>query len=303
MQRPLHLGTRGSPLALAQARLVASALRIAHDWHEEAIAIIPIVTTGDVIQDRSLADLGGKMLWTRELDRALLEGRTDASVHSLKDVETIRPADFVIAAILPRADARDRLVGVRSIAALPPGARVGTSSPRRAAQLRARRPDVEPVVLRGNVETRLAKLARGDVDATLLAAAGLDRSGLEGIGAPIDDMLPAPSQGAIGVEMLAANREARALVAAVDDPATHACVAAERAFLRALGGDCRSAVAAHAILDDGGVDLRAELLSADGREVLAGQTRCRPGDADAPATLARALLDRASPALRALFAA
>ncbi|HEV2865257.1 MAG TPA: hydroxymethylbilane synthase [Allosphingosinicella sp.] len=290
--RPLRLGTRGSPLALAQARMAAEALRAAHGWDEEAVEIVPITTTGDVIQDRPLAEVGGKALWTKELDRCLIEGRTDLSVHSMKDVETIRPEALAIAAMLERADPRDRLVGADEVADLAQGARVGTSSPRRRAQLLARRPDLEIVTLRGNVQTRLAKLERGEADATLLAAAGLDRIGLGGVGTAIDDMIPAPAQGAVGIEVLADNRAVRAAVEAVDHVATHRCVDAERAFLAALGGDCRSAVAAHAR----GAVLEAEILSPDGAEV-------RRGENEDPAALARLLLERASPALRAMFAA
>src|SRR6478672_1150096 len=177
MDRPLRIGTRGSPLALVQAHLVADALRAAHGWGEQAIQIVPIVTTGDVVQDRPLAEVGGKALWTKELDACLADGRTDLSVHSMKDVETIRPDVFAIAAMLERADTRDRLIGADSIEALAQGAIVGTSSPRRTAQLLARRPDLRTISIRGNVQTRLAKIARGEVDATLLAAAGLDRLG------------------------------------------------------------------------------------------------------------------------------
>jgi hydroxymethylbilane synthase len=302
MDRPLRLGTRGSPLALAQARLVATALRIAHGWDENAVEIVPITTTGDVVQDRPLADIGGKALWTKELDRCLVDGRTDFSVHSMKDVETFRPERLVIAAMLPRADARDRLVGADSLAALPQGARIGTSSPRRSAQVRARRPDVETTLFRGNVQTRLAKLERGEVDATLLAAAGLDRVGLQAVGTPLDELLPAPSQGAVGIETMIDNAQVRALLAAINDPDTRACVDAERAFLAAVGGDCHSAIAAHARGSAGAMTLQAELLSADGREVQAGETRCTEGG-DEAAELARTLLGRASPGLRALFAA
>src|SRR5829696_9785727 len=181
MQPILRLGTRGSPLALVQARLVATALRDAHGWGPELIEIEPIATSGDQARDRPLAELGGKALWTRELDLALLEGRIDLAVHSMKDVETIRPAELAIAAMLPRADVRDRLVGAASLAALPQGARVGTSSPRRAAQLLARRPDLVIVPIRGNVESRLRKIDLGEVEATLLAAAGLERLGHEEI--------------------------------------------------------------------------------------------------------------------------
>jgi len=285
MDRSIRIGTRGSPLALAQARLVAEALEAEQGC---AVELVPITTSGDVIQDRPLAEVGGKALWTRELDAALAEGRTDLSVHSMKDVETIRPDLFAIAAMLERADTRDRLIGAEDIAALAEGARVGTSSPRRTAQLLARRPDLHPIPIRGNVQTRLAKLARGEVDATLLAAAGLDRLGIDA-GVPLD-LLPAPAQGAIGVEILAGRDDLRALLGAIDHRPTHEAVAAERAFLAALGGDCHSAVAA---LAQGG-RLRAEILSADGSEVHAGEGE--------PDELARRLLEQASPALRAMFA-
>jgi len=297
MDRPLRIGTRGSPLALAQARMVAAALRAAFGWDEAAIELVPITTTGDVIQDRPLAEVGGKALWTKELDRCLAEGRTDLSVHSMKDVETIRPEALVIAAMLPRADTRDRLIGAESLIALPEGARVGTSSPRRSAQLLARRQDLTIGSIRGNVQTRLAKLEAGEFDATMLAAAGLDRLGIL-IGTPLDDLLPAPAQGAVGVEILAIRDDLRPVLAAIDDSDTHRCVSAERAFLAALGGDCRSAVAARASCTANGVRLEAEILSGDGREVQAGTT-----DPDgSPAALARLLLERASPALRAMFA-
>jgi hydroxymethylbilane synthase len=297
MDRPLRIGTRGSPLALAQAEMVAAALRAAHGWDEAAIVLVPITTTGDIIQDRPLAEVGGKALWTKELDRALVEGRTDLSVHSMKDVETIRPDPFAIAAMLPRADTRDRLIGADSLAALPQGARVGTSSPRRKAQLLARRPDLDIAPIRGNVQTRLGKIEAGEFDATLLAAAGLDRLGID-VGTPLDELLPAPAQGAIGIEILAERDELAALLAAIDDTDTARCVDAERVFLAALGGDCRSAVAARAEAGNVRIRLKAELLSADGSEVQAGETAPDEG----PADLAHALLARASPALRAMFA-
>ena len=285
MVLPLRIGTRGSPLALAQARLVADALRAAHGC---AVELVPITTSGDIVQDRPLAELGGKALWTRELDASLAAGRTDISVHSMKDVETVRPALFTIPAMLERGDTRDRLIGAASIAALARGARIGTSSPRRTAQLLARRPDLRPIPIRGNVQTRLAKLDRGEVDATLLAAAGLDRLGITA-GVPLD-LLPAPAQGAIGIEILAARDDLRTLLDAIDHRPTHAAVAAERAFLAALGGNCHSAVAA--LAEDG--RLKAEILSADGGEVHAGEGE--------PEALARRLLEQASPALRATFA-
>jgi len=295
MDRPLRIGTRGSPLALVQAHMVAAALRASHGWTEAEVEIVPITTSGDRIQDRPLAEVGGKALWTKELDRCLLAGETDLSVHSMKDVETVRPDALAIAAMLERADPRDRLVGAASLEALIQGARVGTSSPRRSAQLLARRPDLEIVLMRGNVQTRLAKLERGEADATLLAAAGLDRIGLNHVGAVIEGMIPAPSQGAVGIEILAGRTEIRALVAAVDHEATNRCVTAERAFLAALGGDCHSAVAAHAECRGEGIWLCAQILSPDGGEV-------HGGEGQDPGALARSLLAQASPKLRAMFA-
>jgi hydroxymethylbilane synthase len=296
----LRIGTRGSPLALAQARMVADALRRRHDWGAERIEIVPMTTTGDQVHDRPLAEFGGKELWTRELDRALLEGRTDLSVHSMKDVETIRPAGIAIAAMLPRASVRDRLIGAASLDAIGEGARFGTSSPRRAAQIRALRPDLEILPLRGNVATRLRKLELGEVDATLLAAAGLDRLGHPEVGVPID-LLPAPAQGAIGVELRAEATRLRAKVEAIDDADTSDCVRAERRLLEGLGGTCRSPVAALAVAEGDELLLRAEILLPDGTERQADELRLARGDMDAPLALARRLLDAASPALRALF--
>jgi hydroxymethylbilane synthase len=304
MSRILRLGTRGSPLALWQASMVADALRAAHGLAADAIQIVPIRTTGDKVQDRALADVGGKALWTKELDRALLDGEIDFAVHSMKDVETIRPAEIMIAAMPPRADIRDRLIGAESLAALPPSPRVGTSSPRRAAQVRRARPDAQILLFRGNVDTRLKKLADGEADATLLAAAGLDRLGRTGVGAAIEvsEMLPAPAQGAVGVEARADDAEVMALLAAIDHAATSVCVRAERAFLAALGADCRSPVAALAELADATtIRLRAEILSEDGALCEAGEASFAVGDAGGPAALASALLDRAPAALRALF--
>jgi hydroxymethylbilane synthase len=302
MQPILRLGTRGSPLALVQARLVATALRDAHGWGPEVIEIEPIATSGDQLRDRPLSEMGGKALWTKELDLALLEGRIDLAVHSMKDVETIRPPELAIAAMLERADVCDRLIGAGSLDVLPEGARVGTSSPRRAAQLLARRPDLAIVPIRGNVETRLRRIQRGEADATLLAAAGLERLGRSDVGALLEDFLPAPAQGAIGVEVRSADRRVRTLVAAIDHRPTHLCVAAERRLLEGLGGSCRSPVAALATLKDGEIWLRAEILTEDGAEAGRGERRFPSGDAGAPLELARELLDRAPPRLRALFA-
>ena len=301
MKQPIRIGTRGSPLALAQARMVAEALRETHGWGPELIEIVPMTTTGDVIQDRPLAEVGGKGLWTKELDRALFEGRTDVSVHSMKDVETIRPAKLVIAAMLPRADVRDRLVGADSIEALPHWARLGTSSPRRAAQMLARRPDLNIVPIRGNVATRLRKLEMGEADATLLAAAGLDRLGHPEIGTVLDEVLPAPAQGAIGIEILAGNKKLAALIAAIDHRPTSLCVLAERALLEGLGGNCRSPVAALAQFDGDQLRLRAEILTPDGAEAERTDTRFPAADLSAPGEIAAQMLDRAAPALRILF--
>ncbi|HEX4738255.1 MAG TPA: hydroxymethylbilane synthase [Allosphingosinicella sp.] len=301
MMQTLRIGTRGSPLALAQARMVATALRDAHGWGPERIEIVPITTTGDIIRDRPLAEVGGKALWTKELDRALAEGLTDVSVHSMKDVETVRPRELAIAAMLPRADVRDRLIGAESLDALPQSARVGTSSPRRTAQLLARRPDLRIVPLRGNVETRLRKIQLGEADATLLASAGLERLG-HAEGVVLDDFLPAPAQGAIGVEVRADDRRTRALIHDIDHRATYVCVTAERRLLERLGGTCHSAVAALAQMDRGRIHLRAEILATDGSEFQAGEIVYTVAkEEERPGELAAELLGRASPALRHLF--
>ena len=299
----LKLGTRGSPLALAQARLAGATLEAAHHWIDGRVAIIPITTSGDKITDRPLAEIGGKALWTKELDQALLEGKTDASVHSMKDVESERPAALVIAAMLPRADVRDRLIGADSIDALPEAARVGTSSPRRAAQLLRIRPDLRILPIRGNLETRLAKVAAGEVDATLLAAAGLDRLGRAKVGSaiPVDVMLPAPGQGAIGIECRADDNDTHAKLARLDVHLTSAAVRAERAFARALGGSCHSPVGVLGEVRDGEVFLRAEILSADGKDRLTDEAHFPIHDEESPAELARAMLGRAPESIRRLF--
>ena len=305
---PLRIGTRASPLALAQANMAAAALTRAHELDPAALAIVPMTATGDRIQDRALADVGGKALWTRELDAALDAGTIDIAVHSLKDVETLRDPRFALGAMLERADPRDRLVlregaPAATIADLPHGARLGTSSPRRAAQVRRLRPDLIATLLRGNVATRLAKLENGDVDATLLAAAGLDRLGMGDIGSvqPIDLLLPAASQGAIGIEGRADDAVTLALLKAVDHAPTHGAVAAERALLAALGGDCRSPVAAHAHWrDDGSLRLDAEIYSEDGADHVAGHAIvAADGDAEA---LALRLLNEAPESVRRMFA-
>ncbi len=301
---PFRLGSRGSPLALTQAEMTAAALIAAHGWPREAIRIVTVTTSGDRIQDRALADLGGKALWTKELDRALLDGEIDCAVHSMKDVETIRPEAIRIAAMLPRAAVEDRLIGAASLAALRPGARIGTSSPRRAAQLKALRPDLETALLRGNVATRLARVQAGDFDATLLAAAGLDRLGQgdAGVTIPVETMLPAVSQGAIGIECRDGDAATLALLAAIDHASTHRCVRAERALLLALGGSCHSPVAALAREEGDDIRLRAQILTEDGAESVNENALLPGGSTEAAMALGARLLAQASPALRALFA-
>ncbi|MBK6297058.1 MAG: hydroxymethylbilane synthase [Sphingomonadales bacterium] len=300
--RPLRLGTRASPLALAQAHMVRDALIVAHGWSDEAVEIMPTVATGDRIQDRALAEVGGKALWTKELDAALLSGDIDFAVHSMKDVETERSSKLAIAAMLPRADVRDRLVGAASFDALPHGAAFGTSAPRRRAQVLRLRPDLRVILLRGNVQTRLSKLAGGEVDATLLASAGLERLGMHETGTclPTHLLLPAPAQGAVGIETLSDNARVGSWLAAINHQATFACVMAERALLAGLSGDCRSPVAALAIMDGGKICLNAEIYSADGGQVERGTAEFIVGNA-APYELGIAMMARADSAIRAVF--
>lgn len=301
--RPLKLGTRRSPLALAQAEEARARLIAAHGWGESAVELVTVTASGDRIQDRPLAEIGGKALWTKELDAWLLAGEIDFAVHSAKDVETIRPAGIAIAAILPREDVRDVLVGAASIAALPPGACVGTSAPRRAAQLLHARPDCTVVPIRGNVATRLARLAAGEADATFLAAAGLNRLGESGTGHPLDasDWLPAPGQAAIAIECRAEDARTRARLAAIDHAPSRDAVLAERALLAALGGNCHSAVAVLTTTEGDALCLRAVLYSPDGAERVEAVARFAAGDRDGPARLAADLLARATPAITAHF--
>ncbi len=302
MTQRLRLGTRASPLALAQAHLVRDALLAVHGLDAE---LVPMVASGDRITDRALAELGGKALWTKELDQALAGGKIDLAVHSMKDVETQRPRHFLLAAMLKRGDVRDRLLGAPRIVALKHGSVVGTSSPRRRAQLLRMRPDLKIVLLRGNVATRIAKLESGIVDATLLAAAGLDRLGLAECGTPIplETMLPAPAQGAIGIEIRANDARLTARLASINHAETYDCVMAERALLAALGGDCHSSIAALAVVEAEQIYLRAALYNADGSEAVRGQIRFAVADSDAPKRLAADLLARASSDLRGMFSA
>jgi len=303
MQGRLKLGTRGSPLAMAQARKVAAALESAQRWPEGYVEIVPFTTTGDAVQDRPLADIGGKGLWTKELDRALIEGEVHFCVHSMKDVESIRPKEIHVAAVRPRGDVRDRLIGAESIDKLKQGAVVGTSSPRRAAQVRRLRPDVKIVPLRGNVETRLAKVKAGEVDATLLAAAGLKRLDIsEGTAIPTEILLPAPGQAVIGIECRTDDTMTQSVLGTVNNQITYDCVMAERAFTRALGGTCASPVACFCVLEDGDLRLRAQLFSEDGSEMVEDRAVFDCGDNDTPAELARKLLASAPESIRRLFA-
>ncbi len=301
--RPLRLGTRRSPLALAQADEARGRIVAAHGWPLDAIVLVPITASGDRIQDRPLAEIGGKALWTKELDARLLAEEIDFGVHSAKDVETVRPAGIAIAAVLPRADVRDVLLGAASIRALPQRACVGTSAPRRAAQLLHARPDCVIVPFRGNVATRIARLAAGEADATFLAAAGLQRLGETGVGHPLDAeaWLPAPGQGAIAIEARATDSVTRAILSAIDDPPSHAALLAERALLAALGGSCHSPIAALSAIDGGDIGLRAALLSPDGAERVDGEARFAIRDAAGPARLAADLLARAPSAITVHF--
>ena len=233
----LRLGTRGSPLALAQARKVAAAIETAQRWPEGWVKIVEFKTTGDKVQDRPLAEIGGKGLFTKELDRALIEGEVDFCVHSMKDVESIRPDGIHIAAVRPRGDVRDRIVGADSIDALKQGAVVGTSSPRRKAQLLRLRPDLEIVPIRGNVETRLRKVEEGEVDATLLAAAGLKRLEIDaGTAIPTEVILPAPAQAVIGMECRTDDTQTQSVLTTVNNQITYWCVMAERPHSRQCRG-------------------------------------------------------------------
>jgi hydroxymethylbilane synthase len=298
----LRLGTRGSPLALAQARKVASAIEAAQRWPDGFVELIAITTTGDKVQDRPLAEIGGKALWTKELDKALISGELSFCVHSMKDVESVRPEGIHIAAVRPRGDVRDRLIGAESIEALKKGAVVGTSSTRRAAQLLRLRPDLKIVPLRGNVETRLKKVESGEIDATLLASAGLKRLGITtGVSIPIEILLPAPAQGVIGMECRTNDTETQSVLSTVNNDITYACVMAERAFTRALGATCASPVAAFAVLEDGDLRMRAQLFSNDGREMVEERALFECGDHKTPEKLARDMLAKAPPSIRRLF--
>ena len=292
--RPLKIGTRGSPLALWQAHEVRRCLMAAHDLPEAAFETVVIKVTGDQIQDKALREIGGKGLFTREIEDALLAGGIDIAVHSMKDMPTLQPEGLILDCYLARADVRDAFVSPKyaSIRDLPQGATVGSSSLRRRAQLALVRPDLRLVEFRGNVQTRMRKLQEGVADATFLAMAGLTRLGMadvarSAIGA--DEMLPAVAQGAIGVERRAADDRVAALLAPVHDRETGLRLAAERAFLLTLDGSCQTPIAGLATLEGDMLRLRGEILRPDGSEAIRDEIT---GPADQGATLGRSLAER-----------
>ncbi len=268
-QASIRIGTRGSPLALAQAHETRDRLCRAHGLEEQDIAIVVIKTTGDRILDRSLSEAGGKGLFTREIEEALLQGTIDIAVHSMKDMPTVLPKGLIISTMLPREDVRDAFISAKAgdFADLPAGAVVGTASLRRQAQILNRWPHLSVVTFRGNVQTRLGKLDEGVVDATLLAHAGLRRLGAtERITRLIatEEMLPAVAQGAIGIEQREGDERVSALLAPLNDAPTFTAVTAERALLAALDGSCRTPIAALAVIEGKNLCLKGEILTPDG---------------------------------------
>ena len=271
----LVIGTRSSPLAMIQTEMAAAQLAARHPELAEAgrIVIDAVKTTGDLVLDRPLSEIGGKGLFTKELDRALMDRRIDIAVHSMKDLETWLPDGMAIGCILPRADPRDAFISltVASFSALPEGARVGTASLRRRAQVLNLRPDLQVGVIRGNVQTRLAKLAAGDFDATFLALAGLDRLGQRELATEIIEpevFLPACAQGAIGITCRADDRQTLAYLAALDHAPTRTAVLCERAMLDALDGSCRTPIAGLAEINGDSIRLRGLVARPDGSEVM-----------------------------------
>jgi hydroxymethylbilane synthase len=269
----LVIGTRGSPLALAQAREAQARLSVAHAWPVEQLPLAVIRTTGDAIQDRPLSEAGGKGLFTRELDIALLEGAIDVAVHSAKDLPTALPESVAIAGYLPREDVRDAFISLQAanLRSLKPGAVVGSASLRRQAQLRRLRPDLRVTLLRGNVQTRLGKLEHGEVDATLLAMAGLRRLGLTDHATAVldaEEFLPAVGQGAIAITIRAGDARSREAVRPILDAATGWALAAERAFLTVLDGSCRTPIAGWAQIIGDEIAFRGQVLRPDGSDSL-----------------------------------
>ncbi|MEM8978041.1 MAG: hydroxymethylbilane synthase [Pseudomonadota bacterium] len=283
---PLKIGTRGSPLALAQAYETRRRLSEAFDLPEDAFEIVVIKTTGDKILDRPLKEVGGKGLFTREIEDDLLSGAIDIAVHSMKDMPVAQPEGLLLDTYLPREDVRDAFVShdLRAIADLDEGATVGTSSLRRKAQLLAKRPDLNIVEFRGNLQTRLGKLASGVAQATFLAMAGLKRLNLDDVPKtpiPVEDMLPAVAQGAIGIERRVDDMRAAEMLSAIHDVQTGQRLAAERSFLAALDGSCETPIGGLAELQGGSLHLRGEILRLDGSEVLADASTGAIEDAEA----------------------
>jgi hydroxymethylbilane synthase len=297
----LRIGTRGSPLALAQAHAVRDRLAAAHGWPAAAFEVSVIRTSGDRIQDRPLAEAGGKGLFTKEIEQALIDGAVDLAVHSAKDMSTVLPDGLVIAACLAREDVRDAFISrtAQNLRGLPAGAVVGTSALRRQAQVRRLRPDLRVANFRGNVETRLRKLDEGAADATLLALAGLKRLGLAHAATAIlsvEEFLPAVGQGTIAIETRAADARVRDFLAPIDHADTSAALAAERAFLGVLDGSCRTPIAGHAAVTEQTIQFRGMILRPDGSE--AHETACSGARDDATAIGAEAgrELKRCAPA-------
>ncbi|MBX3579149.1 MAG: hydroxymethylbilane synthase [Rhizobiaceae bacterium] len=293
----LRIGTRGSALALAQAHETRARLMAAHGLPEDAFVVEVISTSGDRIQDRPLSEAGGKGLFTKEIEEALLDGRIDLAVHSSKDMPTVLPEGLVLAAFLPREDARDAYVGRDGprLVDLPRGARVGSSSLRRQALIRRLRPDIDVVMFRGNVETRLRKLAAGEVAGTLLALAGLKRLGRDGVATelmPLDSFPPAPGQGAICIETRVGDDRTAALVAAIHHAPTGVALACERAFLSVLDGSCRTPIAGHATVEGGTIAFRGMIITPDGRTWHEAEDRGAVADAAAIGRAAAADLRR-----------
>ncbi len=286
--RRLIIGTRSSPLAMVQTETAAEFLKAAHPAlaEEGRLVIDPVKTTGDLVLDRPLSEIGGKGLFTKELDRALMDRRIDLAVHSMKDLETWLPDGMAIGCILPRADVRDAFISfkVPALADLPEGARVGTASIRRKAQLLSMRPDLDIGVIRGNVQTRLGKLEAGEFDATFLAVAGLDRLGQLELATEIiepDVFLPACAQGAVGITCRADDTETLGYLAALNDPASSTTVMCERALLDALDGSCRTPIAGLARLSGDRLVLKGMVFRPDGSEVLETAREGAAADAEA----------------------
>ncbi len=311
MTKPiLRIASRGSPLALAQSRLVRSALAAAHGWDGDLEQICPIIamkTAGDRIQDRPLVEAGGKGLFVKEIEESLLANSADIAVHSMKDMPAFQPDGLIIAAVLPREDPRDIFIAKDGapFSALAKDARLGTSSVRRQAQALRTRPDLKIVSLRGNVETRLAKLARGEADAIMLARAGVSRLNIALPTSQIlDDFLPALCQGAIGVEIRSGDTQTETLVTPIDDPASHLAIACERGFLGALDGSCRTPIAGLARIMGDRLAFSGEVLTVDGcqfwkasRDMLARQQQARQTAFAMGRETANEIRERAGPQL------